>query len=143
MPVETSVVLSADELEALPVHSVVDATVATFRVRAVRLSVHAWMISEQLAGNSFAATIELEDAVLVADSPITPSPVKPLPLPTTPGDRFWGKSDGSEPQYWFIQSASSGTLWYIPTQSHIDEVRDIDVTRRGLVCLVDPNTTKE
>ncbi len=60
------------------------------------------------------------------------------PLPTTPGERFWGKTTSTEPQWWFIQQGAE-SLWCISADGL--SWRRHDAIHAGLVRLPDPEAT--
>jgi hypothetical protein len=73
----------------------------------------------------------------------------PLPLPTEPGERFWGRSvDEPEPQYWFVRgpasteeahdTAARALVYYVPSCSSDSIVRAAVAQSVGLVRLPDP-----
>lgn len=128
-------ILTATELDALPVGSVVDATVAGVRGRFMRCQSGYW--SDEQAEAPDTRRSELRDAMLVTSAPIAPAPAKPLP--TEPGERFWGKMPDSEPQWWFVRSAT-GDYWYLPTTGVA--VWPQDVAGCGLVRLPEPSATE-
>lgn len=133
-------VLTAGEVVALPLGAVVDATVAGARVRAMRVAPGSWRLSKRLDESPYAGNLELTEVVIVTDAPILPAPVAPLPLPTTAGEWFWGKTRNSEPQRWFVQHSSHGALWYIPGLG--DDLAAEGAARVGLVRLPDPSETE-
>lgn len=118
-------VLTTFELDALPVGAAVDATVAGTRVRAMASETREWHMSAYLDGSRVALSRDLRDAVLVTDAPIQPAPVKPLPLPTAPGARFWGRTSNSEPTWWFVHGVGR-------QRGQSDEVRYVSSTGRGV-----------
>lgn len=133
-------VLTTAELDALPPGSVVDATVTGTRVRAMLSETREWHMSAYLDGSRVALSRELTDAVLVTDGPITPAPIKPLPLPTEPGARFWGRVNDSEPTWWFVRwTGEPGSVWYLPPKGYGVFPREVDSL--GLVRLPDPDTS--
>lgn len=137
--------LTADELVALPVGSVVDATVTGARVRAMMTETGEWVMSFYLNGSRVAMPRELKDAILVPTPPIQPAPVTPLPLPTEPGARFWGKTSDTESQWWFARHYPHGSaaLWYTPARASTLLAADVRFDRaasRGLVRLPDPSS---
>lgn len=132
-------ILTSAELDALPVGAVVDATVTGVRVRAMRLEAGGWSLTERLDNSPFAATLSLEGAVLVTDGPIQPAPIKPLPLPTEPGARFWGRVYDSEPQWWFVREPEPGDQWYVPSVGFSLSAQDASAL--GLVRLPDPGAS--
>lgn len=136
-------VLTSAELDALPVGSVVDATVTGVRVRAIRRrGWGSWGIMEHLEGSWATMSRDLKDAVLVTDGPIQPAPVKPLPLPMELGARFWGRTPDSEPTWWFVHNVGglvgrqcryvSSTGRGVPSQG---------VATHGLVRLPEPDAS--
>jgi hypothetical protein len=137
--------LTTDELDALSVGEVVDATVHGQRARALRRDTRhggaPWLLCPIGGSPRFAVSAELEDAILVPTPPIQPAPVKALPLPTEPGARFWGKTSDTEPQYWFTRGRSSYvSVGYVPASAGTLPIPLEHATRCGLVRLVDPNS---
>ena len=135
-------VLTSAELDALPVGSVVDATMAGVRVRAMRREGGGWWLSADVRTQCGAPSDEFTDAVLVTDGPIQPAPVKPLPLPTELGARFWGRTPDSEPTWWFIRAEPDWSSSYVPSAPSVSWVRSADVVERGLVRLPDPDASE-
>jgi hypothetical protein len=115
--------LTADELAALPIGAVVDASERGVRARYMRIAEFPGTSAKWADGSSVSGRLvfsqQLRFAVLVTDAPIQPAPVAPLPLPTQAGERFWGKTRNSSPQWWFVQDAS-GLLLYVPARM-VDE----------------------
>lgn len=61
----------------------------------------------------------------------------PDPLPTTPGERFWGQSESSPPEWWFVTDQPVGnSLDYHSASGIAWDLRTAE--RSGLVRLPDP-----
>lgn len=135
-------VLTTFELDALPVGAAVDATVTGTRVRAMASETREWHMSAYL-GSRVALSRDLKDAVLVTDAPIQPAPIKLLPLPTEPGARFWGRTSGSEPTWWFVHSVGfrgqSSEVRYVSSAGR--GVPSQGIAAHGLVRLPDPDAS--
>ncbi len=69
----------------------------------------------------------------------------PDPLPTTPGERFWGRSDSLGPQWWFVAASNSCS----PEDAEVDYICAAGLRMsslvaeksHGLVRLPDPEAT--
>ena len=74
-----------------------------------------WMIPANFA--TPAVALVWDGPVLQRGVTVTVEDI-PDPLPTEPGTRFWGRTDRTEPQWWFVQAAqgyeqNSDNLSYI------------------------------
>ena len=136
-------VLTTAELDALPVGAVVDATATGTRVRAMASETREWHMSAYVGVDRIALSRDLKDAVLVTDAPIQPAPVKPLPLPTEPGARFWGRTPDSEPTWWFVHNVGGlvgRQCRYVSSAGR--GVPSQGVATHGLVRLPDPDASE-
>jgi hypothetical protein len=134
-------VLTAKEVDALPVGAVVDATVTGVRVRAMQVMPASWLMSECLDGSRNAGNSELAEVTLVTGAPVKPALRPVMPLPEVAGERFWGRTRSTEPQWWFVQC--SPDLWYVPavparSMGPMDLLDQPQAVRAGLVRLPDP-----
>lgn len=74
--------------------------------------------------------VPAKDVVSIEDAP--------MPLPTKPGERFWGQGYGTDPQWWFVASLSPVDLVYVAADYTVANVHQADVSAAQLVRLPEP-----
>jgi len=60
------------------------------------------------------------------------------PLPTEPGERFWGRTKYTEPQWWFVREGADTETWYVPAGRVPASLCVDEIPANGLVRLPEP-----
>jgi hypothetical protein len=73
-------------------------------------------------------TIQIPDDIITSVEDV------PDPPPTEPGERFWGKTKNTDPQWWFVRDGTD-EVWYVPSGKRPTTLCASEIPVNGLVRL--------